>query len=151
MNLDSSQSLLKFMKTIANKRNWARHLAVDSSSIQTYTNVIVLHGLFCKSSNVFGLTSACHSVHYKNNRFWCMRICLSEPIERDMASISKEHSLPLKGNLNLRRVKVINRLKIVVVEVRGVRVERLFLWELSGEERLKASGKFLNYHSGYSL
>lgn len=122
VNLDSSQSLFQFMKTIANKRNGAGHLTVDSSSIQTYTNVIVLHGLFCKSSNIFRLTSASHSMHDEDNRFLWIRICLSEPIKRDMASISKENSLPFKGKLNLSRVKVINRLKIVTAEVRGGRV-----------------------------
>jgi hypothetical protein len=150
VNLDSSQSLFQFMKTIANERNRAGHLAVDSSSIQTDTNVIVLHGFFCKSPNVFGLTSACHSVHNKDNRFLCVRICLSEPVKRDVASIRKEHSLPFKRNFNLRRVKVINGLKIVTFEVRGREIKGFFLWELSGEERPKAPGYFLNNHSGYS-
>lgn len=139
MNLNSFDCLLKFMKIVSNKRNWACHLTVDSSSVETNTYVVVFYGLFSKSSYVLRLATTCHSMHNENYRSFMIRLRSSQPVKWNMTSISEKDSFSFKWYLNLWRVEFINWLKIMIVQVRSWRIKWLRILYFERNQRPESS------------
>ena len=96
MYLYPTDRLLKFMKTIPDVGDGTGHFAIYTSSIKTYTDVIVFDSLLSKGPDVFCLTSTGHSVHDYNNGFLGFLCLFTHPVEANMSSISEKHSFSLK-------------------------------------------------------
>ncbi len=69
------------MKVVSNEGDGAGHFAVDASSIDADTDVIVLDGSIGKGPDVLGLAASGHAVHDDNNGFLCLILSFAQPIK----------------------------------------------------------------------
>jgi hypothetical protein len=134
MNLDPLDCFLKFMKIISHKRNWAGHFAVDTSSINADTNVIVFYSFLSEDSDIFRLTASCHAMHDYDNRLFSVIFGFPEPVQGNMSAICEKDSFSIEGHLNLWGVKFKYGLKVMGEKVWSGVVERHILLDFDGEE-----------------
>ncbi len=122
------------MKVVSNKRNGTGHFAVDASSIDTDTSVVVLNSLFSQDPDILSLAASSHAMHNDNNGLISTLRLFPQPIKRNVPSIGKENPFPLEGDVNLRGVELIDGLEMVSEKVRRGGIGRGLWGESKGED-----------------